>query len=147
MGFLFLPWLSWAHLLAMAFMADLQGVILPNLFMNFFLVVENLSPASFNWQTSILSQGKKSTAVMVCLGSSVKPILLDTFIELFIDIVNKLRDINVSKRIVDDLNQMKISLKTSSIHFTSNYPKMTHGLSYGVLNINTKCFLTNIAIE
>ena len=61
--FLFLPWLSWAHLLAMAFMADLQGVILPNLFMNFSLVVEHLSLASFNWQTNILSQGKNSPAL------------------------------------------------------------------------------------
>ena len=45
------------------------------------------------------------------------------------------------------LNQMKISSKTSSIHFTSYYLKVTHGLSYGVLNIITKHSFTNIAIE
>ena len=60
-GFLFLPWLSWAHLLAIAPMADLQWVIFPNLFMNFSQIVGNLSTASFNWQTNILSQGKNST--------------------------------------------------------------------------------------
>ena len=39
--------------LAMAFMAYLQGASFPNLFMNFSLIVGNLSPASFKWQTNI----------------------------------------------------------------------------------------------
>ena len=41
--------------LAKAFMAYLQGAIFPNLFMNFSLIVGNLSPASFKWQTNIFS--------------------------------------------------------------------------------------------
>jgi len=56
---------------------------------------------------------------MAGLGPSIKPILRDTFIELFEEVVNK-------------LNQMKISSNTSSKHFTSYYLKVTHGLSYGI---------------
>ena len=39
--------------LAMAFMADLQGAIFPHIFMNFFLIIGNLTTASFNWQTNL----------------------------------------------------------------------------------------------
>ena len=51
--------------LAMAFMACLQGAIFPNLFMNFSLIVGNLSSASFKWQTNIFSQDKNSPATPV----------------------------------------------------------------------------------
>ena len=44
--------------LAMAFMADLQGAIFLNFFMNL-----KLSPTSFNWQTNILSQSENSAAM------------------------------------------------------------------------------------
>ena len=37
------------------------------------------------------------------LGPSIKPILPDTFIELFVDGVNKLKDINVGKIVNDDI--------------------------------------------
>ena len=65
-----------AHLLAMAFMADLQGAIFPNLVINFSLIVGNLSPASFNWKINILSQGKNSTALpaMAILYKNLKGI-------------------------------------------------------------------------
>ena len=36
------------------------------------------------------------------MGPSIKPILHDTFIELFIEEVNKLKDINVSKIVIND---------------------------------------------
>ena len=39
--------------LAMAFMADLQGAIFPHIFMNFFLIIGNLTTTSFNWQTNL----------------------------------------------------------------------------------------------
>ena len=48
--------------LVMAFMVDLQGAIFPNLFMNFSLIVGNLSTISFNWQANIFLQGKNSPA-------------------------------------------------------------------------------------
>ena len=71
---------------------------------------------------------------MAGLGPSIKPILLDTFIELFEEAVNKLKHKKktLMTYLMIYLNQMKISLKTSSNHFTSNHLKVTHGLSYGI---------------
>ena len=40
---------------------------------------------------------------MAGLGPSIEPILCDTFIELFVEVVNKLRDINISKIVIDDI--------------------------------------------
>ena len=47
----------------MPFMADLQGPIIPNRLMKLSLIDENLSPASFNWQTIILTQSMNSPAL------------------------------------------------------------------------------------
>ena len=41
--------------------------------------------------------------VMAGFGPSIKPILRDTFIELCVEVVNKLRDINISKIVIDDI--------------------------------------------
>ena len=40
---------------------------------------------------------------MAGLGPSIKPVLRDTFTELFVEVVNKLRNINVSKIVIDDI--------------------------------------------
>ena len=40
---------------------------------------------------------------MAGFGPSIKPILRDTFNELFVEVVNKLRDINMSKIVIDDI--------------------------------------------
>ena len=40
---------------------------------------------------------------MAGFGPSIKPILRDTFIELCVEVVNKLRDINISKIVIDDI--------------------------------------------
>ena len=72
---------------------------------------------------------------MAGLGPSIKPILVDTFIELFLEVVNKLKDKIVDHDdTFDDIpeSEMKISSNTSSKHFTSYYLKVTHGLSYGI---------------
>ena len=39
---------------------------------------------------------------MAGLGPSIEPILCDTFIELFVEVVNKLKDLNVSQIVIDD---------------------------------------------
>ena len=48
------PWISWQ---------TCGGAIFPNLLMNFSLIVGNLSPANFNWQSNLLSQGENSPAL------------------------------------------------------------------------------------
>ena len=41
---------------------------------------------------------------MAGFGPSIKPILVDTFIELLVDEVKKLKGINVNKIVIDDID-------------------------------------------